>query len=373
MMDTNLVLLAENSSSANILIVDDQLDNLKVLSNILESEGYEVRKALNGKIALNTCQKVQPDLILLDINMPDIDGYEVCRQLKADQRTKDIPIIFISVLDEAIDKVKAIKIGGADYISKPFQFDEVIARVQNQLTIQKLRIELQTTNDKLRAQNHRLQAEVAKRRQAELALQQANQTLQELVWSDGLTEIANRRYFDDYLQREWQRSAREKTWLSLLLCDIDYFKAYNDNYGHLAGDACLKQVAKTVKDTIRRPADLVARYGGEEFAVILPNTGAKGAICVAENLRSQIENLQILHCASLAHQYVTLSIGIASDIPTVNHIPEILIEKSDKALYEAKTRGRNRICASISRQLRLKETFPSTELNLLQSQYIFED
>lgn len=361
---SNPIFVNQKSESANILIVDDQLDNLKVLSNILETEGYQVRKALNGKIALKTCQAVRPDLILLDINMPEIDGYEVCRLLKLNQQTQDIPIIFISVLDEAIDKVKAIKIGGADYISKPFQFDEVIARVQNQLTIQKLRLELEATNAKLRQQNENLRAEIEKRRQAELALQQANQTLQELVWLDGLTEIANRRYFDDYLQREWQRSAREKTSLSLLLCDIDYFKAYNDTYGHLAGDACLKQVAKTAKNTIRRPADLVARYGGEEFAVILPNTDIQGAICVGEKLRKQIENLRIPHSGSAVAPYITLSIGVAADIPSHQSLPETLIANSDQALYMAKNGGRNQVYVSSARIEDTKYRIQDPEFNI---------
>jgi diguanylate cyclase (GGDEF)-like protein len=325
----------------NILIVDDKLDNLRVLSTILTEEGYQVRKALNGQMALIACQTKQPNLILLDINMPEMNGYEVCERLKANPETSNIPVIFISVLDEVTDKIKGIKMGAVDYITKPFQFQEVMARVQNQLTIQRLQIEL----DK---QNALLLSETERRTKAEIALQEANQKLHELVWSDSLTQIANRRYLDDYLQREWQRAAREKISLSLLLCDIDYFKSYNDTYGHLAGDACLKRVAQAINSAVRRPADLVARYGGEEFAVVLPNTTFEGAVRVAKNIQLYLEKLKIYHPESGVNKYLTLSIGIAASIPSHHFSPETLLADSDRALYAAKLRGRNEYCGYIS-------------------------
>ena len=332
----------------NILIVDDKLDNLRVLSTILTEEGYQVRKALNGQMALIACQTKQPNLILLDINMPDMNGYEVCQRLKANPETSHIPVIFISVLDEVTDKVKGINMGAADYITKPFQFQEVMARVENQLTIQRLQIELSSTREKLVQQNALFLSEIERRTKAEIALQEANQKLHELVWSDSLTQIANRRYLDDYLQREWHRAAREKISLSLLLCDIDYFKSYNDTYGHLAGDDCLKGVAQAINSTVRRPADLVARYGGEEFAVVLPNTSFEGAVRVAENIQSCLEKLKIYHPASDVSKYLTLSIGIAASIPSHHFSFLTLLADSDRALYAAKLRGRNEYCGYIS-------------------------
>ncbi|AKG23599.1 diguanylate cyclase domain-containing protein [Calothrix sp. 336/3] len=334
-----------NTEKANILIVDDKLDNLRVLSTILTTQGYQVRKALNGQMALIACQTQAPDLILLDINMPDMSGYKVCQHLKSDSQTSEIPIIFISVLDDVIDKVKGMKLGGVDYITKPFQCEEVLARVHNQLVIKNLQNQLQATNSKLLEQNSILRSEIAKRRQVEEALRQANQQLQDLVWSDSLTQVANRRYLDDYLQREWQRSARDKISLAFVLCDIDYFKYYNDTYGHIAGDNCLKQVAHGIQNAVRRPADLVARYGGEEFAVILPNTTLSGAIRVVENIQMYIRDLKIPHRNSPISQYLTLSIGIAAIMPHHQYSPENLIAASDKALYQAKEKGRNLFCA----------------------------
>jgi diguanylate cyclase (GGDEF)-like protein len=335
------------TNNGNILIVDDQLDNLRVLSIILTKEGFQVRKAINGQMALVAIKTLPPDVILLDINMPDIDGYKVCERLKADQETRDIPVIFISVLDDVLDKVKAIKIGGADYITKPFQFEEVVARVQNQLTIRKLQIKLQEKNRQLLEQNALLRAEIEKRIQMEAALQTANEKLQQMVWLDSLTQVANRGYLDDYLQREWLRSSRNQACLSLILCDIDYFKSYNDTYGHIAGDHCLKRVAQAIRNAVLRPADLVARYGGEEFAVVLPRTNFYGAVEVVKNIRLQVEELKIPHSSSFISEYLTLSMGIASKVPSHSSSPETLIEASDRALYQAKLHGRNSYCACI--------------------------
>ncbi|KAF3885263.1 MULTISPECIES: diguanylate cyclase domain-containing protein [Nostocales] len=335
------------SNYGNILIVDDQLDNLRVLSTILAKEGYQVRKALNGQMALTAVKTLPPDLILLDINMPEMDGYEVCKRLKADPSNCNIPVIFISILDDVLDKVKGIKVGGADYITKPFQFEEVIARVQNQLTIQRLQRELRETNQKLSEQNALLLLEIEKRLQVESALQAANDKLRELIWVDSLTQVSNRRFLDDYLQREWQRSAREQLPLSFILCDIDCFKSYNDTYGHIAGDDCLRKVARAIRYAVRRPADLVARYGGEEFAVVLPNTNFHGAVRVAENVRLRVKELKITHSSSFVKNYITLSMGIATKVPVNPSLPETLIAASDKALYQAKLQGRNGYCACV--------------------------
>ncbi|WP_017748336.1 diguanylate cyclase domain-containing protein [Scytonema hofmannii] len=363
------------SNYGNILIVDDQLDNLRVLSTVLAKEGYHVRKALNGQMALTAVKTLPPDIILLDINMPEMDGYEVCERLKADPANSNIPVIFISILDDVLDKVKGIKVGGADYITKPFQFEEVIARVQNQLTIQKLQRELRETNQKLSEQNALLLLEIEKRVKVESALQTANDKLRELVWVDSLTQVSNRRFLDDYLQREWQRSAREQLPLSFILCDIDYFKSYNDTYGHVAGDDCLRKVARAIRYAVRRPADVVARYGGEEFAVILPNTNFHGAVRVAENVRLRIKELKIPHSSSFVKNYITLSMGIATKVPVNPSLPKTLIAASDKALYQAKLQGRNGYCACVpvARQNCSGNLSVAGEIKCWNKQYIFEE
>lgn len=330
------------TSFGDILIVDDHPDNLRVLSTILTEAEYKVRKAINGQIALKVAQNAPPALILLDILMPEMDGYEVCSLLKANPQTSDIPVIFISALDDVFDKVKAFDLGGVDYITKPFQTAEVLARVKNQLIISNLYIQLQQQTQKLTKQNELLQQEAKERQRAEAALVRANLELQRLATLDDLTGVANRRQFNDSLNKEWRRMAREQLPLSLILCDIDYFKKYNDTYGHLAGDFCLQQVAQAISRTIKRPADLLARYGGEEFVVILPNTEAEGALQVAEAMRHEVLNLKISHAQSAVNKYVTLSLGVFSVVPQPTSDPSILIAAADKALYEAKEQGRNR-------------------------------
>jgi diguanylate cyclase (GGDEF)-like protein len=331
-----------SESKAEILIVDDKLENLRLLSIILLQHDYEVRKALNGKMALKSVKSDPPDLILLDINMPDLNGYEVCQHLKANDLTNQIPVIFLSALDQGIDKVRAFAVGAADYISKPFAIEEVLARIEYQLTIQRQRLELIE-------KNRILQEEIRKREKAELALIQVNQKLQRLAVLDSLTQLANRRRFDEYLNHQWQQLFREKiankgkteTIISLILCDVDYFKLYNDNYGHLEGDICLQQVALVIRNTIKRSGDLAARYGGEEFAAILPHTNTEGAIHIAKKMQLKLQQLKIPHGFSPVSNYVTLSIGIASQIPSQSTKSSQLIALADAALYRAKAKGRN--------------------------------
>ncbi|MBD2742813.1 PleD family two-component system response regulator [Coleofasciculus sp. FACHB-1120] len=330
------------ASFGDILVVDDHPDNLRVLSAILSESGYQVRRAINGQLALKVTQNSPPALILLDILMPEMDGYAVCSLLKAHPQTAEIPVIFISALDDVFDKVKAFEVGGVDYITKPFQAAEVLARVKNQLIIRNLYLQLQKQAQKIAEQNASLQQEIQERKRAESALVEANLKLQRLASLDSLTGVANRRQFNESLNKEWQRMAREQFPLSLILGDIDYFKKYNDTYGHLAGDFCLQQVAQAISRAIRRPADILARYGGEEFAVILPNTKAEGALKVAEAVRHEVLNLKIAHAQSAVNKYVTLSLGVFTLVPQYNSDPSTLIAAADKALYEAKEQGRNR-------------------------------
>ena len=326
---------------ADILIVDDKPENLRLLATMLKHQGYEIRTAINGKLCLRAANAIAPDLILLDINMPDLNGYEVCQRLREETTTQNVPIIFLSALSEPLDKVKAFQSGGNDYISKPFQLEEVRIRIANQLKISSLQKQLEAQKQELERQNSRLEVEIQSRIAAETQLLQINQQLQVLATKDSLTQLANRHLFDRFLEQEWRRMRREKLPLSLILCDVDYFKRYNDRFGHQEGDRCLQQVARGISSVVNRPADLVARYGGEEFAVVLPNTNEEGAMSVAENIRQRVESLQIPHPESLVSDRVTLSLGVACIVPDSKTAPQQLIQRSDNALYEAKQKGRN--------------------------------
>jgi two-component system cell cycle response regulator len=489
---------------ANILLIDDQLDNLRVLSALLSQRGYQVRKARSGYMALETVKVNLPDLILLDIKMPDMSGYQVCQHLKTALETREIPVIFLSALESTFDKVKGFQVGGCDYITKPFEMDEVLVRVENQLTIQRQKKLLLEQNKQLQQEirdRQRAEAEIRlllkmtqaiseawdfetalevtlcevcqaidwdygeawipndqvllhkasqiqcnldpllqqfyhssvtltfapnqglvgrvwssqklewiedislesppkfvrsqlarqaglktalavpmifgdrvlavlvffkkvamspddhlvelvsgvatqlgalmPHKKAEEALRSANVELERLAKIDSLTEVANRRYFDEYLEREWKRLAREAQPLSLILCDVDCFKLYNDFYGHPAGDRCLKEIAQAISHSARRPADLVARYGGEEFVIILPNTTLTGALKVANSIRQEVEQLKILHERSIVQPFVTVSLGVSSTIPHPELSRVTLIRVADEALYKAKNKGRN--------------------------------
>ena len=318
-----------------ILVVDDLADNAELLSVILSFQGYTVEQSHRGDLAIELAKARHPDLILMDVNMPEIDGFEACRRLKADPNTEDIPIVFITASNEAHKKIEAFQHGGDDYISKPFQIEEVLARVSNQLQISRLKSEL-------KAKNSRLERELLERQSIEEELLKLNQRLSKLAALDSLTQIANRRIFDEFLDREWQRGQRDQQCLSLILADIDYFKLYNDNFGHQSGDLCLRKVAETIVSAVKRPADLVARYGGEEFAVILPQTPADNALQVAKKIQRKIKELALSHPDSLVSDYITLSLGVTSLIPNPQYTKKQLLITADKALYQAKKQGRDR-------------------------------
>ncbi|MGB7441458.1 MAG: PleD family two-component system response regulator [Coleofasciculaceae cyanobacterium] len=325
----------EPADKNTILIVDDNPTSLRVLFNFLVDAGFQVLEAHDGNSAIELATKVRPDLIILDVIMPGIDGFETCRRLKACQSTQDIPVMFMTALSQTAVVVKGLELGAVDYIIKPTQQEIVVARLTTHLTLQKLRHNLEE-------QNAQLQLEIQQRQQAELALQEANQKLKRLATLDGLTQVANRRRFDQYLSQGWNILIREKLPLSLVMCDIDFFKLYNDNNGHQAGDKCLQQVTRAIRQVVKRAADLVARYGGEEFAVILPHTNSKGALKVAEQIRASIREMSIPHRQSPVSQYVTLSLGVSSTIPSLESSPEMLIAAADQALYQAKLSGRDR-------------------------------
>ena len=206
-----------------------------------------------------------------------------------------------------------------------------------------LEILLETTTEHADLVESELQKEICDRARAEAALQKANQELERLTFLDSLTQVANRRRFDDYLHQQWQHSRQENASLSIILCDIDYFKIYNDTYGHQNGDSCLRQVALAIAHTLKRPSDLVARYGGEEFAIILPNTDPQKAVEIAKRIRLNVNSLKISHAHSSVSDYITLSLGVFSMVPTQEGSPDLLVALADKALYEAKEQGRDRV------------------------------
>ncbi len=334
---------------ADILIVDDQPGNLRVLSAILEGQGYGVRKAISGQAAIEAIRARMPDIVLLDVNMPDMNGFQVCAYLKNDREFRDVPVIFVSGLSDVGDKLQGFQCGAVDYVTKPYQQEEIMARLRTHITmnrqqrqIDRLAHELSQSNETLAVQNAELELEIAERKRVEISLQKANHKLEALALRDGLTQIANRRCFDMVLHQEWERAKREKTTLCLLMCDIDYFKKLNDAYGHQKGDDCLIRIAQAIRSTVKRPADMTARYGGEEFAILLPGTPLEGGVQVAAEIEQNLAALMLPHPASPTG-YVTLSIGVSCCAPGTDLLPEALIRSSDEALYRAKDEGRNRI------------------------------
>lgn len=291
-----------------VLIVDDQPLNIRMLAEAL-GEDCQVKAATNGRTALKICQMPdKPDLILLDVLMPEMDGHEVCRRLKNDTATKDIPIIFITAKNETRDEEYGFKIGAVDYIAKPFSPVIVQARVRTHLIL-KRNIDL----------------------------------LESLAFIDGLTGIPNRRRFDQVLEDEWRRSLRGRTPLSLLIADVDYFKKYNDHYGHGAGDECLRRIAGAIASSVQRPGDFVARYGGEEFVIVLPASDQRGVCRVAERIRIGMKSMGMPHSHSLVADHVTITLGGYTMIPAVGTSPGSLVERADKLLYQAKQSGRDRL------------------------------
>lgn len=304
-----LIPLLPLSNRPRLLIVDDQPINIQTLYQIFQND-YEVFMATSGQQALTLVNTgVPPDLILLDIVMPDLDGLEVCRQMKTNPLTSAIPIIFVTGQSDPADETRALEAGGVDFISKPVNPAVVRARVKTHLT-------LKAQNDLLR------------------------------TWAfiDGLTSIANRRRFNETLELEWRRCRRNHTPLALIMIDIDHFKRYNDRYGHQAGDSCLQGVANTLKSAFGRAQDLVARYGGEEFACLLSECDLAAAKHKAESIAHSVIALALPHEDSPTGDCVTISQGVAAMIPNAHQSPDDLVTAADTALYQAKMQGRNQVC-----------------------------
>jgi diguanylate cyclase (GGDEF)-like protein len=318
-----------NYHSESILVVDDCLDSLKLLSYILSSAGYEVEESDCGEQAIEIAKYILPSIIILDICMPEMDGFEVCQILKEDSQTKDIPVIFISALHEANRKTQAFDFGGRDYITKPFQVEEVLARVRNQLNIRRLHSEL-------KSKNAILEGKIEECRSLANQLFERNQKLNKLDTLDGLTKIPNRAYFDEFFTREWAIAKKQGTSVSLILCDVDYFKLFNDSFGDRVGDDCLQQIARAIVRVVRHSGNLVARYGEEEFVVILPRIAVKDALVIAEDIRLAIKKLKIDRSESSIGELITLSLGVSWVIPRPIHSKTQLLTAADRALDRAK-------------------------------------
>jgi two-component system, cell cycle response regulator len=424
---------------AAILIVDDAPDNLGMLRKLMVQQGYQTFVATSGERALQIARRVHPDLILLDVVMPGMDGFETCRQLKSHAATERIPVIFMSARTETEDVVAGFDIGAVDYISKPLRMAEVCARVRTQLQIrsnsetqeeqaERLRTivnnmaeglliieadgRIQFTNpacDKYlgfqenelagrsitellnpmvaqeyldyferyaaapqSAHSHGTREVIIRHRNGnsvcmDLTLtpmylrqplfigllhdithhKQSEDALQRAAMVDPLTMIANRRHFDAFLEKEWQRSLRSGLPLSLVVLDVDHFKLYNDTLGHPAGDACLQQVAQAIASHALRPTDLAARYGGEEFVLLFAETDADSAYLLAESIRAHVESLQLPHPRSPTSLWITVSIGVSSILPCQLDSTESLFVAADRAMYVAKESGRNQVQATM--------------------------
>lgn len=307
-----------------ILLVDDSPTIRAGTSQMLEKMGHAVTMAENGELALAAYQRDRPDLVLMDVTMPVMDGYAAAQQIRTRYPEDWVPIIFLSGASEEQHLERGIRAGGDDYLIKPASYVVLHAKIHAMQRIDDMRRRLLKVSAELGA---------------------ANRALERMSRQDWLTEIANRRYFDAFLAEEMARARRSKQELCLALCDVDFFKGYNDHYGHQAGDDCLRQVARVLQAACRRPADLPARYGGEEFALVLPETTVSGATQVAESVRNSIVQLNVPHERSAVAGYVTVSIGVAGLLPTMDSDPEHLIAAADQALYQAKKLGRNRVVA----------------------------
>ncbi|MDR1573516.1 MAG: diguanylate cyclase [Clostridiales Family XIII bacterium] len=292
----------------SILAVDDERMNLAVLDKILSPE-YRVCTASSGEEALARAADAPPDLILLDIVMPDMNGFDVLTRLKASPSTRKIPVIFITGLRDEEDEERGFALGAVDYITKPFKNTIVLARVRTHIQI----------------------------------LSQMR-TIERLGLIDPLTNIANRRSFDDRINLEWRRSIRRKVPVSFLMMDLDNFKRYNDTYGHPQGDALLKTVAGIFAAEAKRSSDMAARLGGEEFGVLLPDTDLDGALDIAERIRRNVEAARVPTADGSALTAMTVSIGAVSAVPSEDDALRDFIKRADENLYHAKNTGRNRVC-----------------------------
>jgi diguanylate cyclase (GGDEF)-like protein len=306
---------AGHPADGHLLVIDDRPENLELMQRRLMREGYRVTVSRSGREALNQLESNHFDVILLDWLMPDMTGKDVLGKIRSQFSAHELPVIVVTARHGSDTIVEALTCGANDYLAKPLDFPVALARIATQVYLRKVTQQLA----------------------------EANRQLKQFSYIDGLTAIANRRKFDEYLMTTWRRSQQEGAPVSLILIDVDYFKRYNDSLGHEAGDHALMKVAKAVSSSLFRVKDLAARYGGEEFAVILPETALSDALSVAERVRATIAALELPHPASSVLPIVTASLGVAEWRPTAFCEPSALINLADKGLYQAKAAGRNQV------------------------------
>ena len=313
-----------------MLIVDDIEANLVALKAILKSENAQVFAADSGNQALKILLEKQIDIVLLDVQMPNMNGFEVAELMRSNTRTKDIPIIFVTAINKEEKNIfRGYELGAVDYIYKP---------INNEILKSKVNVFI-----RLNEQKQIIEAKTEALKEKIELLEIAEKKLSQLARIDDLTGILNRRGFEEEFHREWSRAIIYRSFFSLIMIDIDDFKMYNDTYGHVEGDKCLIQVAKTFEKSLRRPFDEVARYGGEEFVVLLPETDENGALLVAENIRKSIEALKIKNQEAPVLGHVTVSLGVITTIPRIGQDKEELLHRADQALYQAKDNGKNQV------------------------------
>ncbi|EOB2572033.1 diguanylate cyclase [Vibrio fluvialis] len=294
-----------------VLVVDDQATNIQLIYQLLKNE-YDVLMATTGQQAIAVCREHKPDLILMDVLMPDINGWETCKILKRDPDIATIPVIFVTALTDQDDENACWDAGAVDFLQKPINANTL---------------------------KHRVRAHLTLKHQSDL--------LRSLAYVDGLTGISSRRHFDQYMEAQMGHAFRKQESLGVLLIDIDFFKQYNDRYGHIAGDDCLRQVAQSLKQSCLRSADMVARYGGEEFVLVLPDTNERGLERIAQRIKQQLEQEAIAHIGSPT-SLLTVSAGGAVYLP--GELPdgaEAMLILADTMLYKAKAEGRNRSCIEV--------------------------
>jgi len=317
-----------------VLLIDDEEAILAGISYVLEKNGYRVVTANGGEQGLEVFKKENLQMVITDLVMDGIGGLEVLKQVK--EIEPETMVVIMTGHGEMDSSIEALRLGASDYLLKPCKEEELLFRVTRCFE------KLQMLNDAKKT-NEKLKKSVIKHQELEKSLRASNKQLELLSTLDGLTGIANRRTFEKFLEREWKSSMRHTQPATAIMMDIDFFKLYNDTYGHQAGDDCLKKVARTIEKSLRRPGDLVARYGGEEFVAILSDTSQKGAFGLAEKVRASVEALKIPHQASPVNKFVTISLGVASRVPERGDASSILISEADQSLYKAKQEGRNRV------------------------------
>ncbi len=316
--------------SAMVLLVDDQAMVGETVRRALMAEpGIDFHFCADPLQAVAVALQIKPTVILQDLVMPGVDGLSLLAEYRAVPALRDVPIIVLSTKEEPTVKSAAFAAGANDYLVKLPDAIELVARIRYH---SRSFTALQQRDEAYRAL-----------RESQQQLLEANLVLQRLMNSDGLTGLSNRRHFDEYLDMEWRRALREQSELSMLMIDVDHFKGFNDNFGHVAGDEALRRVAESIRACCSRATDLAARYGGEEFAMILPGTAAGGARLLAEKVRRSVEALGIHHDLPVAGSVLSVSIGVATLTPKAGQVSLVLVDMADQGLYQAKNNGRNQV------------------------------